>query len=218
MKGLVRPHQSSRFAPHTVTVTKSSNSMKLGGGCLVAHEVMPALLRSAATSAPRGCGVVSASWESSTKKSTSRAKRSNVAQQRVVIARALAIHSGSIIVEDRPVVADSAHLLAIEDGALSELHSPMDRSSRQSHVRHQPFLCGELWSPYASPERNGWCRPMPTFVTRTPFAFGKFEPTNVQGSALGETSLDFHDNSNRFIRRFMTTNPSVRISRKASKE
>ncbi len=120
MKGLVRPHQSSRFASHTVTVTKSSDSMKLGGRYLVTHEAMPEMLRSGATLAPRGCGVASGSCELSTKESTSRAKRSNDAQERVVIARTPAIQCGSIIVEERagvptPRWSEECRTQAIDD-------------------------------------------------------------------------------------------------------
>lgn len=51
-------------------------------------------------------------------------------------------------------VALEVHLLEIEDGVLSELTSPMDKSPRPSHVRHQTFPSGELWPPYASLEGN----------------------------------------------------------------
>ena len=126
MKNLLRPNRSSRFAPHTVPMTKTSISMKRCARYPAARGVLPALVLSGAAFATRGGGVVSASSEASTKKSTAAAKLSDDEKQRGAIARAFNVQPRLIIAEDPPGVrtahwSEDCRVLAI-DGDLAADH------------------------------------------------------------------------------------------------
>ena len=100
-KGLVRPHESSRFAGDTETVTTTSNSMNRCGSHPVIDRVMPAPVPFRATLVPRGYGAASRSRESSTENSASQVTLSYDAHSCVDLARVLANPRGLIIVDDR---------------------------------------------------------------------------------------------------------------------
>jgi hypothetical protein len=90
MKDLLLPNQSSRFALHTVAVTKTSNSKKQCARCPATRGVLPALVLLGEVSATSGGGGASVSSKASTKKSTAVARLSDDQQQREAIARAFA--------------------------------------------------------------------------------------------------------------------------------
>ena len=104
MKVLHRPNRSSRFAPHTVPMTKMSISMKRSARYPATRWVRPALVLSGAALATRGGDVASASFEVSTKKSTAVAKHSDDERQLGTIARTFNVRPRPIIADDPPGV------------------------------------------------------------------------------------------------------------------
>lgn len=102
MKDLFDPHQSSRFAPHTVIVTKTSNSMKRCAGYPATGGVLGASVLSGAALATSG-GFASAASKASAKKSTA-SGLSDDKQQRGAIARTFAVQARLVVDEDQPGV------------------------------------------------------------------------------------------------------------------
>lgn len=98
MKVLLDPHQSSRFTPHTVTVTKTSNS----AGCPATRGVLGASVLSGSALASSG-GFASTADKASTTKSTA-SRLSDDEQQRGATARTFAVQARLIIDEDQPGV------------------------------------------------------------------------------------------------------------------
>lgn len=247
MKGLVRPHQSSRLASHTVDVTKSSKSMKSRGRCEFTHGAATAIISSTSW----GCEVASAPCESFTKRSTSLVKPSNDARRCVVSARSLDVQCELNIVEDRPGVptplSSEECRTRVIDGHLVGDHHAGGETGRNGGSRTGP-------PPPNRRRRNRqvdivhWTSPHASLIYDISHSFrancglptlrpkgmadvvqSQF-PSRERHPPLGDLndqtskefpssrSLDFHENSSQFVRRFMTTNPLVQISRKASKE
>ena len=102
MKDLLGPQQSSRFAPHTVAMTKTPNSMMRCARCPATREVLRAPVLSGAALATSS-GVASAASAASVTKSTL-AKPSNDERQRRAIARTFAVQARPIIAGGLPSV------------------------------------------------------------------------------------------------------------------